>query len=480
GFLTIVGVTTSSASGRDIPLTSDAFDATWNGSEDGYLARFKLDGAGTADLKYATFLGGINQDVIEAVAIDPANPQLVTVAGWAWYDSFTGPFFPTTAGVFKPRLTPQPAPTQLFPHNKTGFVARFRFPATATASLVWSTFAGGTCAHDCFVWKLSPNADQLLYSSYLGGSYEDCEAVATIGAKAAYLGGNTIAMAGMTGSGDFETTAGAVDRAADEVSDGTNPFVTKLTLAADAGGDITASAPALLSPANGSTTGGSGGVVRLRWSDAPDPSGVESYVYEISSKPDFPPNFTLPKGSTHAPVLILESLAINTPWFWRIRTADRAGNLSEWSPASTFTLGVSGAQPVINFVQTYPATVTGGGSAQGVLHLTDPAPPGGLQAVLSTKDPRGFFRTVPPVTVPATVSIPAGAISANFSIASSAVNASTPAAIYATTNAVGAKGSISVGVASGARAASLMLDPFAVSAGHPATGTVTLTGPAPA
>ena len=523
GFLTIVGVTTSSASGRDIPLTSDAFDATWNGSEDGYLARFKLDGAGTADLKYATFLGGINQDVIEAVAIDPANPQLVTVAGWAWYDSFTGPFFPTTAGVFKPRLTPQPAPTQLFPHNKTGFVARFRFPATGTASLVWSTFAGGnwedflsdvavdetgaaivvggtrsydlqttrgavdrtqggvgTSAHDCFVWKLSPNADQLLYSSYLGGSYEDCEAVATIGAKAAYLGGNTIAMAGMTGSGDFETTAGAVDRAADEVSDGTNPFVTKLTLAADAGGDITASAPALLSPANGSTTGGSGGVVRLRWSDAPDPSGVESYVYEISSKPDFPPNFTLPKGSTHAPELILESLAINTPWFWRIRTADRAGNLSEWSPASTFTLGVSGAQPVINFVQTYPATVTGGGSAQGVLHLTDPAPPGGLQAVLSTKDPRGFFRTVPPVTVPATVSIPAGAISANFSIASSAVNASTPAAIYATTNAVGAKGSISVGVASGARAASLMLDPFAVSAGHPATGTVTLTGPAPA
>ena len=523
GFLTIVGVTTSSATGRNIPLTTDAFDSTWNGSEDGYIARFKLDGMGTADLKYASFLGGINQDVIEAVAIDPTNPQLVTVAGWSWYDSFTGPFFPTTAGVFKPRLTPQPAPTALFPQNKTGFVARFRFPAAGPASLVWSTFAGGnwedflsdvavdetgaaivvggtrsydlqttrgavdrtqggvgTDPHDCFVWKLSPNADQLLYSSYLGGSYEDCEAALTIGAKVAYLGNNTVAIAGMTGSGDFGTTAGAVLRAADEVHDGVNPFVAKLTLAADASGDITASAPTLLSPANSSTTGGFGGVVRLRWSDVPDPSGVESYNYEISNRPDFPPNFTSPKGSTSSTELILESLGINTPWFWRIRTADRAGNLSDWSAASTFTLGVSGAQPVINFVQTYPTSVTGGGSAQGVLHLSDPAPAGGLQAILSTKDPRGYLKTVPPVTVPTTVSIPAGAISANFSIATTPVNESTPAAIYATTNAVGAKGSITVGIPSGPRAGSLMIDPFAVSSGHPATGTVTLTGPATA
>ena len=521
GFLTIVGVTTSSATGRDIPLTGDAFDSTWNGSEDGYVARFKLDGAGTADLKYATFLGGVNQDAIEAVAIDPTNPQLVTVAGWAWYDSFTGPFFPTTAGVFKPRLTPQPPPTPLFPHNKTGFVARFRFPAAGPASLVWSTFAGGNWedflsdvavdetgaaivvggtrsydlqttrgavdrtqdgvgsdAHDCFVWKLSPNADQLLYSSYLGGTYEDCEAVLTIGAKVAYLGSNTIALAGMTGSGDFGTTAGAVLRATDEATDGVNPFVAKLTLAADASGDLTASPPTLLSPVNGATTGSSGGAVRFRWSDVLDPSGIEGYMFELSNRLDFAPDFTQ-KISTNSSELILDSIGL-TQWFWRVRTADRAGNLSDFSPASTFTAGVSGAPPVINFVQTYPTTVTGGGSAQGVLHLTDPAPPGGLQAILSTKDPRGYLRTVSPVTVPTTVSIPAGALSANFSIATSPVNTSTPAAIYATTNAFGAKGSIGVGIPSGPRAASLMIDPFAVSAGHPATGTVTLTAPATA
>ena len=51
GFLTIAGGTTSSATGTVIPVTADAFDSTWNGSEDGFIARFKLDGNGTADLK---------------------------------------------------------------------------------------------------------------------------------------------------------------------------------------------------------------------------------------------------------------------------------------------------------------------------------------------------------------------------------------------------------------------------------------------
>ena len=64
--------------------------------------------------------------------------------------------------------------------------------------------------------------------------YAECDAVLTIGAKLAYLGNNTIAIAGMTGTGDFETTSGAVTRTAEEVDGGDNPFVAKMTLAADA------------------------------------------------------------------------------------------------------------------------------------------------------------------------------------------------------------------------------------------------------
>ncbi len=522
GFVTIAGVTTSSASGAKIPLTADAFDSTWNGSEDGFLARFKLDGQGSADLKYSTFLGGVNQDVIEGIAFDPNNPELVVVAGHSWYDNFTGPFFPTTAGAFKRVLTPKPPATQLFPHSKTGFVTKFRFPAGAAGSLVWSTFAGGnwedflsdiaidetgavivaggtrspdlqtttgaadrtqdgvaTGPHDCFVWKLGPDGNRLDYSTYIGGLYEDCGAVSTVGAKIAYLGGNTIALAGMTGSGDFETTPDAVLQTIDEATDGNNPFVAKLTMAA-ATGDAAVNAPTPISPANNSTTGGSGGVVRFGWTAVDDPSGIEGYVYEVSPKPDFPDGFVHYRGSVNSPELLLESIAINTPWFWRVRAADGAGNLSDWSPTSTFTAGVSGAATIVNFVQTYPTTVTGGSSVQGVLHLSDPAPPGGATAILSTKDPRGYLRTSSPISVPATVTIPAGQITANFTIPTVAVTAATPAAIYATVGALGAKGSVTVGTAPVVTAASVTLDPVAVTGGNPATGTITLTGVAPA
>jgi hypothetical protein len=521
GFLTIAGATTSSATGRDIPVTGDAFDATWNGSEDGFIARFRLDGNGTADLKYSSFLGGVNVDTIEGIAFDPNDPTLVTVAGHSWYDNFTGPFFPTTAGVFKPKLTPSPPVSQLFPHSKTGFVTKFRFPAGAAGSLVWSTFAGGNWEdwlsdiaiddtgaaivvggtrsydlittrgahdrtqdglglgpHDCFVWKLSPNGAQLTYSTYLGGVYEECDAVLTIGAKVAYLGNNTIAIAGMTGTGDFETTSGAVTRTAEEVNGGDSPFVAKLTLAADATGDLTVSAPALLSPPPNSVSGGSGGVVRLGWTAVDDPSGIEGYVYEVSVKPDFPANFTAYKGSVNANELILESTAITIPYFWRVRAADRAGNLSDWSTVGTFTAGVTGAASIVDFIQVYPSTVTGGASAQGVLHLTDPAPPGGAVVTLSTKDPRGFLRTVSPITLPSTVTVPAGAITANFPIGTVPVSALTPVAIYATIGGVGDKVTMSVNTVQGPKVASLTLDPFAVTGGNPATGIVTLTAPA--
>ncbi len=521
GFVTIAGVTTSSASGARIPLTPDAFDSTWNGSEDGFLARFKLDGLGSADLKYSTFLGGVNLDAIEAIAFDPNNPELVIVAGHSWYDNFTGPFFPTTAGAFKRVLTPKPPATPLFPHRKTGFVTKFRFPAGAAGSLVWSTFAGGnwedflsdiaidetgavivaggtrspdlqtmpgaldrtqdgiaTGPHDCFVWKLGPDGNRLDYSTYIGGLYEECGAVSTVGAKIAYLGGNTIALAGMTGSGDFETTPDAVLRTTDEVTDGNNPFVAKLTLAA-ATADAAVNAPTPISPANNSTTGGSGGVVRFGWTAVDDPSGIEGYVYEISGKPDFPEGF-VQGGSVNSPELLLESIAINTPYFWRVRAADRAGNLSDWSATSTFTAGVTGAATIVNFVQTYPSTVTGGSPIQGVLHLSDPAPPGGATAILSTKDPRGYLRTPSPISMPATVTIPAGQITANFTIPTVAVTTATPAAIYATVGSLGAKGSVTVDTAPVVKAASVALDPFAVTGGNPATGTVTLTGAAPA
>ena len=117
--------------------------ATWNGSEDGFVARFKLDGAGTADLKYSTFIGGVNWDNLFAVALNPTNPEIVTLAGFSCVNVISGTKVPTTAGSVKPVLTPNPPATPLFPEVKFGFVTQFRFPSTGGGTMVWSSLAGG-------------------------------------------------------------------------------------------------------------------------------------------------------------------------------------------------------------------------------------------------------------------------------------------------------------------------------------------------
>jgi hypothetical protein len=520
GFLTVVGDTTSSATGHDIPITPGALDSTWNGSEDGYVARFKLDGAGTADLKYSTFIGGVNWDNLFGIALNPSNPEIVTVAGFSWVNMISGTKVPTTAGSVKPVLTPNPPATQLFPEVKSGFVTQFRFPATGGGTMLWSTFAGGNFddflsdvamdesgavtvlggtrsydlqttrgafdrtmagayagAYDCFVWKISRDGSQLLYSTYLGGRGDDCDFFSQ--GRLVYTGSNTVAIAGLTYSPDFPTTAGSFRPVVDEETNPTNLFVTKLTLAADASGDLTADAPTLLSPPNGGSTD-YGSVNRLVWSDVADPSGIESYVIEVSTKPDFPPNFTPYRVSTPGSEQILEALATTIPWYWRVRTADRAGNLSAWSATSTFATGVAPTLPSISMVQIYPTTVTGGQSPLGVLHLTKAAPAGGAVVNLSLQDGRGFTRTTIPLAVPATVTVPAGAISANFAINTSSVSVSTPVNIVATIAGVGQKGTLSVGPPPTVKPASLSLTPLMVTGGNPVTGTVTLSGPAPA
>src|SRR6185295_13862188 len=96
GFVTLVGWVTGNLD-QTFVTTADAFDRSWTGSQDCILARLKLDGAGAADLKYATLIGGSNMDNFYGVAVDPLNPDVVTAVGMSWSDNF-----PTTPGVFKP------------------------------------------------------------------------------------------------------------------------------------------------------------------------------------------------------------------------------------------------------------------------------------------------------------------------------------------------------------------------------------------
>jgi hypothetical protein len=522
GLVTVCGWVT----GNNVQVfvtTPTAYDRTWNGSQDGAIARLKLDGAGAADLKYATLIGGSSQDNLWKAAIDPVNPELVTFAGRSWSNNY-----PVTAGVVRPTNPPF---SQLFPEVEAGIITRFRFPAAGGGSLVWSTYhhsdritgltvnaagepivVGPSAPWDMvttrgafdrtadgsgvpgggFISRLSADATQYLYQSFFGGSGGIADNFQTT-PQVAYVGGNTVIVSGQTQSNDFPITANAADPASSNAMGGSNEgFVTKIALDADASGDLSASPPALVSPADGATFH-NGLLGRLEWSEVSDASGVEAYEFQVSTRADFPRNFIVHRGAIRAADAVIPPSVGNTgglclcTYYWRVRTADRAGNLSDWSTARTFTVSGSTGQPTISGINVEPASVTGGAQATGMLHLYEAAPAGGLTARLAVYHDRsqGLDRTrsVPvPAGVPEFVSIPAGALSAAFPITTSAVTDMMGLTLVATVNGVGGSGTLSVTPAGsgGPTPTNVSVLPGIVTGGTSAMGIVTISEPAPA
>ena len=136
----------------------------------------------SGDLLYSTFLGGSNVDSSTAVAVDALGHTYLT--GYT-----TSSDFPTTAGTFDPS----------FNSNYDGFIV-----------------------------KLNANGTGLVYTTFLGGSGDDCWFGCSIAVDEA---GNAY-VTGFTGSSDFPTTAGAFDTIYN--SGGSDAFVTKLDVAGNA------------------------------------------------------------------------------------------------------------------------------------------------------------------------------------------------------------------------------------------------------
>ena len=150
-----VAGTTSSP---DFPTTAGAFDTTYNGGFDVFVTKLNAAGSG---LVYSTFLGGADSDGPGGLAIDAAGNAYVA-GGTSSLD------FPTTPGAFD----------------------------TLTDS------------SEGFVTKLNPAGSALVFSTMIGGSGSGGDSVSGIVLDAA---GN-IWITGGTGSADFPTTVGAVNR----------------------------------------------------------------------------------------------------------------------------------------------------------------------------------------------------------------------------------------------------------------------------
>src|SRR5437667_6825018 len=122
-----------------------------------------------------------------------------------------------------------------------------------------------------------------------------------------------------------------------------------------------------------------------------------------------------------------------------------------------------------------PTSVAGGNSSTGTVTLSGPAPAGGAQVALSSSNTAA-------ATVPSSVTVPAGAASATFTVSTSAVTASTAVTISAAYGGVTLTASITVAPAAPPppTLASLGQNPTSVTGGNSSTGTVTLSGAAPA
>ncbi len=127
--------------------------------------------------------------------------------------------------------------------------------------------------------------------------------------------------------------------------------------------------------------------------------------------------------------------------------------------------------PSASSLMLNPTSVTGGTqSPTGTVTLSGPAPTAGAQVMLSSSNAAA--------SVPSSVTVPAGSTSATFTVSTSPVAASTVASILASYDGVSPSASLTV---TPPTVSSLTLNPTSVVGGvQSSTGTVTLTGPAPA
>jgi len=269
----VVGLTQS----PDFPMLRP-FQGAYGGVEDGFVSRFSSAG----QLEWSTFLGGGEADSVLDVAIDPGGALLLVGD--------------TQSSDFPTQLPLQPAGGA-----GDAFVSKMRPDGSG---LIYSTYLGGTdwdsgqgiavdasgdayvtgftwstdfplrapvqatlLEGDAFVTKLSSAGDAMVYSTYLGGMYEDqATAIGVDADGSAYV-------SGWTDSEDFPL-ASPIQPIFSGVFD---LFATKLTPAGDAWDWSTYLGGSDFEDSYDATVGGDGSlyIVGSSWSvDVPTTVGV--------------------------------------------------------------------------------------------------------------------------------------------------------------------------------------------------------------
>ena len=204
---------------------------------------------------------------------------------------------------------------------------------------------------------------------------------------------------------------------------------------------------------------GSGVVTGTVFLSRPAPAGgMGVALHSNSVLAAVPAGVVVPEGATSVDFPITTS-PVGT---------DTTVNITAILNALTQTATLTITPPVLVGVMANPSVVTGGGTSTGTVFLGTPAPAGGIVVSLSSD--------LAAATVPATVTVPEGATSANFAITTTVVLTDTVAFITATLGSVSQTATLSlvpVTVVS-----EITFDPASVIGGESSTGTILLNRPA--
>jgi hypothetical protein len=457
----ITGWTVTRAPAGDFP-TVNAFQPNYGGgNNDAFVT--KMNASGTA-LVYSTYLGGgailnATDDWGEGIAVDSAGSAYVT--GFTY-----SPDFPVTPGAYD----------------------RTRFGL------------------DAFITKFTPDGSALVYSTFLGGNGRDQgQAIAVDASGNAYVTGLTESQdSPFTPENDgFPVTPGAF-----QTTGSFDAFVTKL----NPQGSGLVYSTYLGGGANASGAGGNG--VDRGWGIAVD-AGGNAYITGDTQSPDFPvfnavqpmpgspPDAFVTKlnAAGTAPIFSTylggnlsdqaRGIAINTAGdVYVVGSTDsynfpttagafqpfNRGGLEHHDDAFIAKISSTGSASVaLSTFSLNPTLVTAGNSSQGTVTLSGPAPAGGAVVTLANGRPDI-------ASVPASVTIAAGATGASFTITTgpSFWQGRAGTLITASYGGVSRSNLLEVDAApSGVNLSGVALNPASVTGGTSSTGTVTLSGPAP-
>jgi hypothetical protein len=163
--------------------------------------------------------------------------------------------------------------------------------------------------------------------------------------------------------------------------------------------------------------------INFDWTDV---SGATSYEIQIDDSNNFTAPLTLSQTVGVSQVTITGLPAQRL--FWRVRAFNSAGVAGPFSASRRFTAQAPSTTTTpasLSAVSVSPSSIVGGNSAQGTITLTGGAPSGGAVVTLSSAN-------TAVVSVPASVTVAAGASSATFSVNTSGVTANTSVTITAT------------------------------------------------